>query len=292
MYEAIVTITLSVLTLLSLAAAVMAAAGLRGRQPQPRLRRAQMSLTGLCIVGSAGLLAFRAIFVTKAWLPLASHLDGLLLIATLFAATVLFVQRAVARGLTVFALPILSVMLAWGICSSAWTYEPFEIASLWQGVHMVSVYVGTLFFCIAAVAGVMYLYSQRRLRGHAELMLRGRLASLETIESLNIRSATIGFALLTLGLITGLIIVTGQSETRLGPHWWVSPKFVLAVVVWLIYAIVMNVRYATAFRGARAAWLSIAGLLVLVAVFSVMHDLPPLATNIVWVGRTLAGVAV
>ena len=157
---------------------------------------------------------------------------------------------------------------------------------------MVCVYAGTLFFCIAAAAGVMYLYSQHRLRGHAELMLRGRLASLETIESLNIRCATIGFALLTLGLIAGLIIVTSQSETRLGPHWWASPKFVLAVVVWLIYAIVMNVRYATAFRGSRAAWLSIAGLVVLVAVFSVMHALPPLATNIVRVGRALAGVTV
>ena len=279
----VMTTVLTLLTVLSLAASVFAVLRLRRRAAPPHSRRIQFSLTGICLLGTIALVVYRAVSQGDSWQPLGSHLDGLLLIAVLFALTVLFVQRALVSGLAAFALPLLTVILAWGICASAWTYEPFAIQSLWRFVHLGSVYLGSLVLCTAAAAGAMYLYVQRRLHRHRDQAGVERLASLEAIERFNIATATIGFALLTLALVTGLIIVLGDDETRLGPQWWRSAKVLLAAAVWLIYAIVMNVRYATAFRGARAAWLSIAGVVLLVAVFSatrVLSDparpIPPL----------------
>jgi len=44
----------------------------------------------------------------------------------------------------------------------------------------------------------------------------------------------------------------------------------LAASVWLIYAVVMNTRHTATFRGARAAWLSILGLVLLLATFGIV----------------------
>lgn len=270
------TITLTVLALLSLMATFLAFVRLRRPQGSGRIRRLQYSLTGLCLAGAVLLMGYRAVFVTHGWRPLSAHLEGLLLIAALFAAGFLFVRRGGIKGLSVFALPIFTLILAWAICASRWTYEPFTAQSMWRIAHLAGVYLGTLFFCLAAVSGGMYLYVHRRLRKRRDPTATPAMASLEAIESLNIRSATVGFALLTLGMVTGLIIVTAQDRTKLGVGWWYSPKIVLSAVAWLSYALVMNVRFATAFRGRRAAWLSIAGLTLLLAVFGVVQSLPDL----------------
>ena len=86
-----------------------------------------------------------------------------------------------------------------------------------------------------------------------------------------VTAATLGFGLLSLGLIAGLIIITSNDgATRLGPGWWHSPKVLLSVAAWLLYALVLNVRHGTRFRGARAAWLSIAGLALLLTTLAIV----------------------
>jgi len=267
------TISLAVLTAISLAACIQAVARLLGAATD-KSRRLQYALVGLCVLGSTGVFMYRLLVVHQRWQPLQSHVDGLLLIASLFGVMVLFLQsRGGVAGLVTFALPVLTLILAWSVCASAWTFHPFEIDSVWMVVHLACVFLGALFFCVAAVAGGMFLYAQWRLRHKAETLGAPRLASLEAIERLMVWASALGFSLLTLGLVTGLVIVT-SGPTRLGPGWWYSPKIILAVVVWLIYALVMNTRHATRFRGVRAAWLSIAGFVLLWVVFGIVNALP------------------
>ena len=278
MTDTITTMALIVLTLLSIAAWIVAFGRARrvtaggdaseGSHTQDRLVIAAIAIGGAAYI-------YRV--ATHRWQPLEAHVDGLLLIGVLMAVTVFFlVRRAHIGGLSLFALPLLALIFLWGMCASLWTFRPFgEIGSVWQSLHLVSVYGGMLFFAIAAVAGGMYLYVQRKLRTSHDPLATRPFASLEAIETLIVRTSAFGFALLSLGLITGLIIVTG-GPTRLGTGWWHSPKVLLTVIVWGIFALVMNVRYTTTFRGARAAWLSIAGLVLLIATFGVATTLPPL----------------
>jgi len=48
----------------------------------------------------------------------------------------------------------------------------------------------------------------------------------------------------------------------------------------VIYALVKNVRHATAFRGVRAAWLSIGGLALLLATFALANAVAKAASGL------------
>ncbi len=267
-------LSLVVLSLLAFLASGLAVGALVKPARFGAMRRLRYSLLGSCTLGCIGLFVYRLLATQDGWQPLGSHVDGLVLIASLFAVMALFLQsRGGIAGLTTFALPVLTVVLAWAVCASAWTFQPFQIDSVWEAVHRLGVYLGTLFFLVAATAGAMFLYAQRGLTQKRAPVGPRRLPSLEAIERLIVGSASMGFALLSLGLVVGLIIVM-SGPTKLGRGWWYSPKVVLAGSVWLIYALVMNIRYATAFRGARAAWLSILGLVLLLATFGVVNAMP------------------
>lgn len=278
MHDAITTVSLVVLTLLSLAASALALRRLVARSNSRTATGIEQGLLLVCSVSTLLLFLYSGMIRHANWQPLEAHVDGLLLIAFLLAGTQLFLQqRPRLGGIDAFGLPLLTLLLAWAVCASAWTYRPFNIDNLhpvWMTFHLTGVYLGTLSSALAAVTGGAYLYVWQRLKHKQGLTDMGRLANLESLETLIIRAATIGFALLTLGLVTGLIIQTASPSTRLGAGWWHSPKVLLAVMAWAVYAVVMNVRFASSFRGTRAAWLSIFGLVLLLATYGVVTALP------------------
>lgn len=270
-------IPLILMTALSAAASLLALRRLRaGREaegdtgPSP----AQHAAVVLIALGCSAVLLVRWLITRNSWNPLEAHVDGLVLMCAFFAGAVLFIQtRPKLRGLAAFALPLLTVLLLWAICASLWTFRPFRQDSLepvWLVFHTMSTYLGLLSCAIGAIAGAMYLYVQRRLK--SKQAAPGRLASLETLEALIIRAATLGFLLLSLSLVSGVVLVMrDRTGTALGVDWWLSPKVLLATLVWAVYALLMNVRYATAFRGRRAAWLAISGLVLLLATYGAVE---------------------
>ncbi len=264
--DLLTTITTFVLTVLSLITAVVA---IRHRSVgrTDAGKRAERILVAIC-GGAAGLLfIYRCVVVHANLPPIEAHVDGLLLIAALFAGIVLFLGvRERLPGINAFALPVLTILLAWAFCSSWFTFEPFAFASAWKTVHLFGVYLGTLSVAIAAVAGAMYLVGQRRLR-LKQPQSDTPLPSLERVEKVIVRTSAVGFAMLTVGVVTGVIIIGSNQSGSLTAGWWYSPKVVLGVTVWVLFALLMNVRHATVFRGARAAWLSIAGLVLILATF-------------------------
>jgi len=280
------TLGLLALTLLTVAGEVVALLSLRKPTAKPSIWISVALI--VVLVGTAVLAGGRWYSQGDAWRPLAAHVDGLLLIGLMLAATVLLIHhRPRLRGLVAFGLPLLTVILAWGVCASAWTYQAFDLETfdpVWKVVHLAAVYLGTAGSAIAAGAGAMYLYVQKRLKSKQAMNTAGPLASLEALEALTIRAATLGFALLTLGLASGMMIFSWSSG-RVGNEWWASPKVWLAIAAWLVYCIVMNARHAATFRGARAAWLAIGGLILLLATYGIVTAWPepiPVETSIAW----------
>jgi len=274
MHDSITTIGLAVLTLLSLTATIIAGRSLfvptMREVWQPRVRLMTWIISGGC----AALYLHRLLMVNEHFAPLEAHVDGLLLIGAILAAMIPLIARwSVLPGLFAFTLPLLTLFVAWGVCASAWTFHLFAINSTIQMLHRFGVYLGTLCFVVAAGAGVMFLYVERRLRKKADPPGRNPLGSLEAIERLIIRASGLGFGLLTFGIILGIVMATSEPA-RFGGGWWYSPKVLLTFGAWAIYAIVMNVRHATIFRGTRAAWLSIAGLVLVLAVYGIVTALP------------------
>ena len=276
MENPIPTITLVVLAAMSIFAGVRAILSLRQRDRKGSTVLSQKLIVAVILAASMGLLiGFRV--TTGSWQPITSHRDGLVLMACLLSIAILFIQsRDRLAGLSAFALPVLTFLLGWAVCASAWTYQAFHLTSLhpvWRGVHLTGVYLGTATCGLAGVAGVMYLYVQSALKNKDNLGGLGRMASLEALEALIIRAATLGFVLLTLGLVSGFIIAHYEGPGVAGER-WIVPKVAMAVGAWLVYALLMNVRYASAFRGRRAAWLSVIGVVLLLGVYIAITSMP------------------
>ena len=276
MDQPITSVVLMGTTAVAAAVSVLAWRGLRrGRSEQPR---PIVSVTMLLL-----LLVSLALLGARWWVSgdlsqlLHAHVDGLVLIAALLLASLLYLRwRPRMLMVSVLGLPVLTFIYAWAVCAAAWTYQPFRLDSLtgvWSWLHLMGVYLGTLCFVVGAVVAVAYLYVHRRIKLKDDPASIGRLPSLEKLEGMVIHTATVGFVVLSIGLIGG-IVVLGREQAAPTAGGWMLTKIVMAVGAWLIYAVLINVRFANRFRGPRAAWLSIAGLVLIIATYGLVTALP------------------
>src|SRR5688572_11941658 len=231
---------------------------------------------------SLGVLVWHALARESGnWLPLDDNFEAFLWLAILLAIFVMYVQRTrPIGGLDWFVMPIVILLLvAAAVFGKARPQDYVDTA--WSWVHRVTAYAGALAFAIAGAVGAMYLLAIRRLRSkhaRASALTGQNLGSLERLEGITFSSVTLGFALMTVGLVAGLIwqlrLEQGTGQTRLGDRWWASPKVVLATAVWVVYAIVLHARINPVLRGRRVAILSILGCLLMVGTLVAINLMP------------------
>ncbi len=125
-------------------------------------------------------------------------------------------------------------------------------------VHVTLVIFSYAAFVVTTVCGVMYLIQERELKTKHFGAAFQRLPALNTCDEIGYRSMTIGFVLLTLGVVTGIF----WNNQRDGRYWHNDPKEVLALVTWIVYLFMMHYRLTAGWRGRRVAWLSIVGFIV------------------------------
>jgi ABC-type transport system involved in cytochrome c biogenesis permease subunit len=211
------------------------------------------------------------------WLPLEDNFEAFLWLGILLAVFVLYVQRAKSLGgLDWFVIPIVIVLLVAAIVFGKGRPQSY-VDTTWSWVHRVTAYGGTLAFAIAGATGAMYLLACHRLR-HKTPAHGPRLGSLERLEHMTFTAVTLGFAMLTCGLVAGLIwqlrMERQAGPTRLGEQWWTSPKVVMAAAVWVVYAIVLHARINPVFRGRKVAILSIVGCVLMVGTLVALNLTP------------------
>ena len=196
------------------------------------------------------------------FVPLQDNFDALLWLAILLAATSLYLRQTPAMGpIDWFATPMAVLLMA--VAAVFGKARPHEYTdTLWAWTHRLSAYLSPLAFALAAGAGVGYLMLRKRLRSHRGAPLDTRFGSLERYERVNYLAVQIGFALLTVGLVSGLIRALGP-DSKLGQHWWLSPKVILSFGTYAIYAVVLHSPINPTFRGPKTAVLSIAGFVLL-----------------------------
>jgi ABC-type transport system involved in cytochrome c biogenesis permease subunit len=122
--------------------------------------------------------------------------------------------------------------------------------------------LGYAVLVLAALFSAVYLLQERQLKGRPRGSLFRRLPPLETLDQWNQRCVTWGFVLFTLGIVTGSVL----AERTWGSIWSWEPVQVWSVVTWLVYGALAQAR-TVGWRGRRAARLTIASFLVLVASF-------------------------
>ena len=246
---------------------------IRGERPGLRLIAKQCLYWGWLAAGAV--LVWHSIH-RGSWLPLEDNFDALVWLGFLLAAFVLYVQgRRPVGGIDWFLMPIVTLLLvAAAIFGQAKPH--LYTQRTWAWVHRVTAYGGAVAFAVAGAVGAMYLINNRRLRNKTPLAATGpKFASLERLEHFTRVSVTLGFALLTVGLITGLFeVLRSNGGTRLGAHWFLQPKVLLAFSVWVVYALVLHAPINPSFRGRKAAMLSIVGFVLMVGVLIAVQFMP------------------
>ncbi len=81
----------------------------------------------------------------------------------------------------------------------------------------------------------------------------------EQLDSLSYRTITVGFLLLTVGLISGAV----WANEAWGSWWSWDPKETWALICWLVYAIYLHTRLVRGWQGRRPALVAVAGLVVI-----------------------------
>jgi ABC-type uncharacterized transport system permease subunit len=138
--------------------------------------------------------------------------------------------------------------------------SPFFIAA-----HVMANLLGIALFFLAGAAAALYLVQEKRLKQKRRVDRMGNLPPLDTLDRAVHRFLIAGFPLLTLGIITGTF---WAQKLEMG-----SPDDVMRVVfgyaTWLLIALVLLLRAAAGWRGRRAAYGTIAGLICASAVLVV-----------------------
>src|SRR4029079_3690851 len=184
-----------------------------------------------------------------------------------------------AGSLNLFVWLVVSVYLVWG-CRTRYrllglAVMPIAVALLavaWAGggtgtdshsgystVFLV-VHVGLLLFAfaaftLAAALSALYLWQERRLKEHKPASLLGRAPSLLTLESLAHRTIAVALPALTIGIAAGLLRLRRDGGS-------IDALMAAAIGTWAIYAAYVGLRW----RGRRAAYLALAGFLLVVVV--------------------------
>jgi cytochrome c-type biogenesis protein CcsB len=137
------------------------------------------------------------------------------------------------------------------------------LQSSWLGVHVTLAFLGDASFALASALSIMYLLQERQLKSHKFGATFRKLPALEVLDSINHRIITIGFLLLTLGIITGAL----WARATLGSYIQGDPREIWSLITWVIYAALVHFRLTIGWRGRKSAIMAIAGFAVLVFAF-------------------------
>jgi cytochrome c-type biogenesis protein CcsB len=168
------------------------------------------------------------------------------------------------ESLGVFVFPLVFILtLAANLISTPPSPRPEVLHSFLFYIHIPAVFLGYAAFFLAFAAGIMYLIQENELKRKRPQAFYYRLPSLEICDDLAYRALSIGFPLLTIGIVAGSF----WASRTWGKYWGWDPKMVWSFITWLIYAILIHFRLSAGLRGRRAAWMSIVGFFFVLITF-------------------------
>ncbi len=212
-----------------------------------------------------------------AFLIIVSAQSGTLPISTLFESSTFYLSLIVLlsvilkflyrlQSLTPFVMPIVT-----GFSIAAVTLVKNDLAltadlkTFWLFAHIIPIFLGYASFTVSFIFSIMYLTMERQLKKKSFGPLFDSLPSLETLDALMWKTITLGFPLLTIGLVSGT--VWAKTTNILGLTWYLDPKVLLGSLTWLIYAAILHLRLGASFHGTKVAVVTIAGFVIVIFTF-------------------------
>ena len=177
-----------------------------------------------------------------------------------------------AISLGIFALPITFFLVfvpALGVVR--YTFPSEGVRTSWLIAHIAALLAAYAALGFSLLASILYLVQERRLKSKLKAKLAAGstafdwLPPLDTLERIAHATLLFGFPCMTVGLVIGSVLV---QETPLGAAYFQDPKVIASFLMWFVYVLLIFIRQAAGLRGRRAAYVSGAVFVVMLAVWA------------------------
>ncbi len=210
------------------------------------------------------------------WMPVSvREIESLLgfAVAGLFFL-VWWIYDAVSLG--IFALPAtFFLVFVPALGPDRYTFPSEGVRASWLVAHIIALLVAYAALCFSLLASLMYLVQERRIKGKLHFSAKSKqspwlapfdwLPPLDTLERIALATLEFGFPCMTVGLIIGAVLT---QETPLGAAYFVDPKVLASFASWAVYVLLLFIRRSAGLRGRKAAYVSGAVLVVMMAVWA------------------------
>lgn len=158
-------------------------------------------------------------------------------------------------GILILPLAGLTLLVEW-----LWPgLAPMPLTSGFQAAHIVVSILAYGLLCLAAVQSLLLLYQERHLHARQPGGLVRLLPPMQTAETAMFQMIALGFALLTLTVVSGVFF----SEETFGRPVKFTHHIVLALLAWSVYGVLLLGRWRLGWRGRSAIRLALAGFTLL-----------------------------
>lgn len=244
-------------------------------RPRPILRILSLGF------GGAGLFAHilymtHFVYLSEEPLPLGSPTGSLFFLALILA--IFYLYGALHHHRIVWALFVLPVVLglvglgallhdpnAFGSSAAGWEH-------FWNMTHVALLLFASVGVCVGFVASVMYMVQLRRLRAKTAPNQGMRMLSLERLEEMNRNAVLMAFPLLTAGLLAGIVLQVRRGFFLQG---WDDPRILSVLGLWIVFAILLYLRYRVHVRGRQLALWTMLAFAILVCALISPHSFAP-----------------
>lgn len=129
------------------------------------------------------------------------------------------------------------------------------LASYWLFIHVAFANLSFAAFAASFGLAIVFVVRQRSNGGRWAQRL-AKMPSQESLDDLIARSVLAGF------LLWGIMIASGAiwANESWGRYWSWDPIETWSLIVWLIYAVYLHLRFTLRWRGERLAWFAIAAM--------------------------------
>ncbi len=180
-------------------------------------------------------------------------MSGMIMAIFLLGGLIMPIRRL---GILMFPSTVISLIFAylWGDQMAL-----LDDKSLAFGAHIV---ISMLAYCLLAIASIqalLYIYQERQIKNRTNPAMLMALPPLQTMELLLFRLVGVGFFVLSLTLISGAVF----SQQIFGHAFVFKHHTFLALLGWVVFAILLFKRVKHGLRGSQAVIWTIGGFLLI-----------------------------
>jgi len=237
----------------------------------PRWRKTCIHLAGLAFFFHF-ISCVEMLVQAHRWMPVGiREVESLLGFAV---AAVFFVDSwlydAISLGIFVLPITFFAVFVP-SLGPDRYAGEGRGVRISWLVAHIAALLAAYVALGFSLLASVLYLLQERRLKSKRKpgedswWLPLDWLPPLDTLERIAHSTLEFGFPCMTVGLVIGSVLA---QETPLGAAYFLDPKVIASFILWAVYVALLFVRRTAGLRGRRAAYLSGAVFLVMLAVLA------------------------